>query len=79
MNSLILLIAQGRGEDPDGGAGVVLIVALVLLTVATIAAVWTLVARRSRRSEDRLGPDEKPHEPGHGGRVSGMETDRPRR
>lgn len=76
MHTALLLLAQGRGDEADGGVGILLIIAFILLAAATIGAVVAMVIRRSRRADERLGPDREPHEPGHGGRVSGMEQDR---
>ena len=79
MYGALLLLAQGRGDDPDGGIGVLVIVGSILLMAAVIGAVAALMIRRSRRGEGRTGPVEEPHDPGHGGRVSSMEPDRARR
>ena len=46
---ILIPIAAGRGEDPDGGAGVLLIVGIILLAVLTIATILFLVTRATSR------------------------------
>lgn len=65
----VLVIAEGRGEDLGGAIGVVVIVALVLLVAAALIGGAWLLARRSRRTARRAGPDDRPHAPRHVGRL----------
>jgi hypothetical protein len=46
---LTLLLGAGRGEDPDGGAGILLIGGIILLAVLTIATILFLVTRATSR------------------------------
>jgi hypothetical protein len=46
---LTLLLAAGRGEDPEGGAGVLLIVGIILVAALTIATILFLVTRATSR------------------------------
>lgn len=80
LTHALFLLAQGRGEDPDGGAGVLMIIGFILLSAATLAAIAWFVIRRSRRPEHRTGPDEQAQGQRRVGRVqSGVEADRQRR
>jgi hypothetical protein len=44
----LLPMAVGRGEDPDGGSGVLIIVLSIVAAIVVIGAIVTLVARRTR-------------------------------
>ncbi len=44
----LLPVAAGRGESPDGGSGVLIIVLVIVAVIAVIGAIVTLVARRTR-------------------------------
>lgn len=77
--TVLALLAQGRGEDVDGGIGVVYIVAIIVVAALTIAVAATLVIRRSRRAQSRAGPERHPHRPGHAGRVTSMRPGRSRK
>ena len=58
MAALItLLVGAGRGEDPEGGAGVLLIVGIILLAVLTIATILFLVTRVTSRRGGRPGAE----------------------
>jgi len=46
---LTLLLGAGRGEDPEGGGGVLLIVGIILLAALTIATILFLVTRVTSR------------------------------
>jgi hypothetical protein len=46
---LALLLGAGRGEDPEGGAGVLLIVGIILVAALTIATILFLVTRLTSR------------------------------
>ena len=50
MNLLALLVpvAAGRGESPDGGSGVLIIVLTIVAVIVVIGAIVTLIARRTR-------------------------------
>ena len=42
-------LAAGRSEDPDGGAGVLLIVGIIVAVVVVIGTAWFMVARVTSR------------------------------
>ncbi|MDQ3588457.1 MAG: hypothetical protein M3375_08945 [Actinomycetota bacterium] len=44
----LLPVAEGRGENPDGGGGVLTIVLVILAMIVVIGAVLTLIARKTR-------------------------------
>ena len=44
----LLPVAVGRGEDPDGGSGVLIIVLSIVGAILVVGAVVTLVARKTR-------------------------------
>ncbi len=44
----LLPLAAGRGENPDEGSGVLLIVLVILAAILVVAGILTLVARRTR-------------------------------
>lgn len=79
MNTALLLLAQGRGDDPGDGIGVLVIVGMIVLMAAVIGTVAMLMIRRSRRGAGRAGPPDQPHAPGHAGRASNVEGDPARR
>jgi hypothetical protein len=66
----VLLLAQGRGEDPDGMSGVVIIVGIVV-AVAVLGFVGHLVVdrvyRKNRKRSDIFR--RKPHKRGGVGRI----------
>jgi len=41
-------LAAGRGENPDGGSGVLIIVASIVAAIAVILTILTLIARKTR-------------------------------
>jgi len=49
MALLTLLIAEGRGSDPNQGAGILLILGIIVLVALTIATVLFLVTRMTSR------------------------------
>lgn len=53
--AVLLPLAEGRSENPDEGAGVLLIVGVILLLVVVIGTVWTLIARATSRRRGRAG------------------------
>ncbi len=44
----VLPLAEGRGENPDGGSGVLTIVLVILAMILVIGAILTLIARKTR-------------------------------
>jgi len=42
------LLAVGRGENPDGGSGVLIIVASIVVAVIVVVGILTLVMRKTR-------------------------------
>ena len=44
----LLPLAAGRGENPDEGSGVLIIVLVILAAILVVAGILTLVARRTR-------------------------------
>ena len=44
----LLPLAVGRGENPDGGSGVLIIVLSIVAVILVIGAILALVARKSR-------------------------------
>jgi hypothetical protein len=44
----LLPVAVGRGENPDGGSGVLIIVLAIVAAIVVVGAILTLVARRTR-------------------------------
>ena len=47
--TVLLPLAEGRGENPDGGGGVLIIVGLIVLLALVIGTAWTLIARATSR------------------------------
>ncbi len=47
--TVLLPLAEGRSENPDGGGGVLVIVGLIVLLAVIIGTAWTLVARATSR------------------------------
>ena len=46
---ILLPIAEGRGSDPDDGAGVLVILGIIVLVVVVIATILFLVTRMTSR------------------------------
>lgn len=44
----LLPLAEGRGENPQGVGGVLIIVLAIVTMVLVVAAILTLIARRTR-------------------------------
>ena len=44
----LLPLAVGRGENPDGGSGVLIIVLSIVAVILVIGAILALVARKTR-------------------------------
>jgi len=44
----LLPLAAGRGESPDGGSGVLIIVLSILAAIVVVGGILTLVARKTR-------------------------------
>jgi len=63
--ALLTVLAQGsgRGDAPEEGSGILIILGVVALVVLLIAAVWTFAARRGSRV-----PGRNPQPPGRAGR-----------
>jgi hypothetical protein len=51
-----LLLAEGRGSDPNQGNGLILIVGVIVLVVLMIGAAWYLLARATSRRGSGSGP-----------------------
>ena len=47
-SDLLWLFAEGRGENPDGGSGVLIIVLAIVGAILVIGTILTLVARKTR-------------------------------
>jgi len=46
--AVLLPVAVGRGENPDGGSGVLIIVLAIVAAIVVVGAILTLVARKTR-------------------------------
>ncbi len=44
----LLPVAAGRGENPDGGSGVLIIVLSIVAAIVVVGAILTLIARKTR-------------------------------
>ena len=44
----LLPIAAGRGENPDGGSGVLIIVLTIVAVIVVVGTILTLVVRKTR-------------------------------
>ena len=47
--ALLLPLAEGRSQNPDGGGGVVVILGVIALVVVVIGTAWFLVGRAASR------------------------------
>lgn len=65
------VLADGRGTDPSGVGGVLILIGVIVLVAGTLAAGAWFVIRRSGRPDARGGPDESPQPPRRTGRVRG--------
>lgn len=54
---ILFPIAEGRGSDPNEGAGVLLIIGIILLAVLTVATILFLVTRLTSRRGRRPGAE----------------------
>ena len=65
--ALLTVLAQGsgRGDAPDEGSGILIILGVVALVVVLIGAVWTFAAKRGSRT-----PGRNPQPRGRAGRSS---------
>jgi len=41
-------LAVGRGEEPDGGSGIAIILISIVAAILVVGAILTLVARKTR-------------------------------
>ena len=44
----LLPVAAGRGENPDDGSGVLIIVLTIVAVIVVVGTILTLVARKTR-------------------------------
>ena len=44
----LLPLAVGRGEEPDGGSGIAIILISIVAAILVIGAILTLVVRKTR-------------------------------
>ena len=44
----LLPMAAGRGENPDGGSGVLIIVLTIVAVIVVVGTILTLVIRKTR-------------------------------
>ena len=44
----LVFLAAGRGENPDGGGGILIIVISIVAVILVLGTVLTLVARKTR-------------------------------
>lgn len=51
--TVLLPLAEGRGENPGDGGGILIIVGLILFLAVVIGTVWTLIARATSRRRGR--------------------------
>ena len=65
--AILTVLAQGsgRGDAPDEGSGILIILGVLALVVVLIGAIWTFAARRASRV-----PRREPQPPGRAGRSS---------
>ena len=47
--TMLLPLAEGRSENPDGAGGILIIVGLIVLLAIIVGTVWTLIARSTSR------------------------------
>jgi hypothetical protein len=47
--ALLWLFAEGRGENPDGASGILIIVGSIVVAIAVVAGILVTIARRTRR------------------------------
>jgi hypothetical protein len=58
LSFLILAQGSGRGDAPDAGPGIGIILGTLVLVTLLVLAVWTFVAKRGSRV-----PKRDPHDP----------------